>query len=58
MRLAARGVRDLDDGEETIEDSVIKKQLQKQANKVKMESLAMAGSLTALALILPGRSRK
>lgn len=58
MRLAARGVRDLDNGEETIEDNAVAQQLKKQANKVKLESLGMGVGLTALALLLPAGKKR
>jgi hypothetical protein len=53
VKLAARGVRDLDNGEEAIEDSAVVRQLQKQARKVQMEAVGMGLGLTALAFILP-----
>jgi len=53
VKLAARGVRDLDNGEETIEDTAVVRQLQKQARKVQMEAVGMGLGLTALAISLP-----
>lgn len=54
MALAARGSRNMDDGEEKIEDSVVIAQLRRQARKVYLQSSLAAIALTALSLTLPG----
>lgn len=53
MRLAARGTRNLDDGDSTIEDETVKAQLRKQANKVYAESIFVAAALTLLLFAIP-----
>lgn len=53
MRLASRGTRNLDNGEEKVEDQAIAEQLRRQANKVQIEAVAVAGALTAILFLLP-----
>lgn len=48
--MAARGARNLDDGELTIEDKALRARLRRQATKVYVESILAALALTALAL--------
>jgi hypothetical protein len=55
VALAARRARDLDFGQEQIDDPVITRQISRQARKVFAESLLVAALLTALALALPRR---
>ena len=54
MRLAARGRRETDGGEEAIGDPVLVRALRRQAREVHVESLLVAAALTGLALLLPG----
>lgn len=54
MRLAARGVRDLDGGEERVEDLVMLDQLSRQAREVHIEAALLGAALTGLALLTPG----
>jgi hypothetical protein len=54
VRLAARGTRNLDDGERTIADPGLVARLRARARRVHVESLVLAGVLTALALAIPG----
>jgi hypothetical protein len=51
--LASRGVRDMDNGEEQIEDSAELRQVRKQALKVHIESVLAAALLTGLCLLIP-----
>ncbi len=53
MRLAARGLRDLDSGPEKISDDAEAQALKRQAQKVYLESFALAGALTAIVALLP-----
>ena len=53
MRLAARGARNMDDEELTIEDKAVRAQLRRQAAKVYAESILAGVVLTALALAIP-----
>lgn len=53
MALTARGARNMDDGEEQIEEPGMLEQLQQQANKVYRESLLFGIGLTVLTLVLP-----
>ena len=48
MALAARGSRNLDAGEERIEDETIRRELRRQARKVHIESALFAGIVTGL----------
>ena len=52
MVLAARGTRNLDAGDEPVNDAEIERQLRKQARKVYTESVAMALVLTAIMIIV------
>ena len=52
MRLAARGLRDMDSGSERITDDVERAQVRRQARLVHTKTLTTAVLLTALALWL------
>ncbi len=54
MRLAARGARNMDQGEEPIRDPALLRRLRRQARRVNLESLLIGLALTALVLALPG----
>ena len=58
VALAARGVRDMDSGEEQIADQAMARQISRQARKVYVESGLMAALLTAAVLALPRRRRE
>jgi hypothetical protein len=51
VRLAARGLRDMDDGEKPVEDQAERAQLKKQALAVYAKSVAVAVVLTGVALV-------
>jgi len=53
VNLASRGARNMDSGEEKIEDPALVEQLQQQAKKVYGESLGFAVIITILVLFLP-----
>jgi len=53
VALAARGARNMDDGEEKIEEPGILEQVRNQAKKVHLYSIVFAVGLTALVLLLP-----
>lgn len=53
MRLAARGTRNMDDGEQKIAEPRLKARLRRQALKVYAESALAGGVLTALVVSLP-----
>lgn len=53
MFLAARGLRNMGDGEEEIEDPEELNQVRRQARRVHIESVLAALALTAMAVILP-----
>jgi hypothetical protein len=55
VALAARGARDLDLGQEQVDDPAATRQINRQALKVFAESILGAALLTALALTLPRR---
>ena len=55
VALAARGARNMDSGQEQIDDSAATRQINRQARKVFAEALLGAALLTALALALPRR---
>ena len=55
MRLAARGRRETDAGDEPITDPWLVSQLQERAREVYVQAGLAAAALTALALLLPGR---
>lgn len=52
MRLAARGSRNLDRGEETIEDMEVLAQVRRQARRVHFYALLTAIALTVLYLVI------
>lgn len=54
MRLAARGARDLDDGEEIVDEPFLVAQFRRQAREIHIESALLAVALTGLALLIPG----
>ena len=53
VALAARGVRNLDRGEEVINDPAELAQVRRQARRVRLEGLALAVGLTLVLLALP-----
>jgi hypothetical protein len=53
VRLAAQGLRDMDDGPEKIEDDAVLAQVRKQARKVYMESIASASIVTLIFALIP-----
>jgi hypothetical protein len=55
VALAARGTRDMDAGQEQVDDPAALRQINRQARKVFVESILGAALLTALALVLPRR---
>jgi hypothetical protein len=55
VALAARGTRDLDSGQEQVDDPAAMRQIKRQARKVFAEGILSAALLTALALALPRR---
>ena len=55
MRLAARGRRETDTGDEPIDDPWLVAQLRVQAREIYVQSVLVAAALTAVALLLPGR---
>lgn len=55
VALAARGTRDLDSGQEQVDNPAVTRQINRQARKVFAESILGAALLTALALALPRR---
>jgi hypothetical protein len=50
--LAARGTRDMDNGEVAVTDDAERSQLRAQARRVYARSLATAALLTAIALVI------
>ncbi len=54
MRLAARGRRDLDGGEDVVADPWMVTQLKRQAREIHVESVLLGTALTGLALLIPG----
>jgi hypothetical protein len=56
VRLASRGLRDMDGGSETITEATLAAQLRRQARHVYVQSLALAAFATAMAALLPVRS--
>ena len=54
MRLAARGARNLDQGEEPITDALTAGVIRRQAHRVHIQSLLVALVLTVLCLAIPG----
>ncbi len=53
MRLAARGARETDHGEEPVANPFVVAQLKRQAREIHVESLLVAAALTGLALLIP-----
>ena len=53
MRLAARGARNLDQGEERIGDAFTAGVIRRQARRVHMRSVLVAVVLTGLCLAIP-----
>jgi hypothetical protein len=53
VRLASRGLRNMDSGNEKVQDELERRALRQQARKVYLESLAAAAVLTAVAVALP-----
>ncbi len=51
--MAARGTRNMDDGELTIEDKAERAQLRRQAAKIYVESVLVAVALTLLLFAIP-----
>jgi hypothetical protein len=51
--LAARGARDLDDGEQRVEDSTELRQIRRQALGVVLRGSLIGAALTAVVLLLP-----
>lgn len=49
-----RGARDLDGGEEVVDDPVMLRQLRRQAREIHVESILLGVGLTGLSLLLPG----
>ena len=54
MRLAARGRRDLDGGEDLVADPWMVTQLKRQAREIHVESVLLGAGLTGLALLISG----
>lgn len=52
MRLAARGLRDLDGGAEPIPDPAERERVRRRGRRVTLASLGLAAALTALALLV------
>jgi hypothetical protein len=53
VRLAAQGLRNMDSGEEQIEDDAVLAQVQGQARRVRTQTTIWAVVLTILSLLLP-----
>jgi hypothetical protein len=53
VRLAGRGRRDLDAGEEAIADPGLAARLRRQGRAVQLKAVIIAGALTGLALLIP-----
>ncbi len=51
--MAARGTRNMDQGEEKIEDAAELRRLRQQARRVHRKALVLAGVLTVVAVALP-----
>ena len=54
MALAARGLRDMDSGEEAITDAAVLEQVRRQARRVQLKSALLAAALVAASLLIPG----
>jgi hypothetical protein len=55
VRLASRGLRDMDGGAETITDAGLAAQLRAQARRVYVQAFALAAFATAIVALLPSR---
>jgi hypothetical protein len=53
VRLAARGTRNLDDGEQRIDDPGLLARLRARGRRIHVESVLLAAALTGLALAIP-----
>lgn len=53
MALAARGARNMDTGDETVEEEAEKVTLRRQARRIHVESALAAAALTALSFFTP-----
>lgn len=53
MRLAARGARETDAGDEPVADPFLVAQLRRQAREIHAESALLGAALTGLALLIP-----
>ena len=53
MRLAARGARETDAGEEAIADPFTVAQLRRQAREIHVQAALVGAGLTGLALLIP-----
>lgn len=53
MRLASRGLRNMDTGKEKVQDSLEQRALRQQARKISLQSVATAVIFTAGALAIP-----
>jgi hypothetical protein len=53
VRLASRGLRNMDLGDEKIEDAGERQQVRAQARKVHLQSAAFAVAVTIVVLLLP-----
>lgn len=53
MRLASRGLRNMDGGDEQVKDDTEARALRKQARTVYLQAAATAAALTALVAIIP-----
>ena len=55
MRLAARGRRETEAGDEPITDPWLVSQLRQRAREVYLQAVLLAAALTAVAVLLPAR---
>jgi hypothetical protein len=51
--LASRGVRDMDNGQERIDDDNVLRQVRRQALEVNIESVLAAALLTGICMLIP-----
>jgi hypothetical protein len=51
VKLASRGQRDMDEGPDAINDAAERRQVQRQARQVHLQSLTTAVALTAFSLL-------
>ena len=56
MRLAARGARETEHGQEPVTDTWLAGQLRRQARSIVVQAVLAAMVLTALTLLLPARA--